>query len=101
MVRLNKDYIVEIDASNYTLKRDLHKKVIVVRGDKESEEDQYDIIGYYRNLQHAVKGAIDDMNIRKLSRGMHDLEDAIAIIAKNNESFEKLLKKATKEIEIK
>lgn len=102
MVRLNREYIVEVEPHNYTLKRDMNKKISKVTklGD-EVEEDVYNVLGYYGNLQQAIKGAIADMNIRKLSRGEHTLEEAIAIIAKNNEKFDRILKKATKEIESK
>ena len=99
MIRLNKDYIVDVEPRNYTLKRDFNKKVTkVTKSGDEIEEDQYGVLGYYSNLRQAVIGAVEDMNIRKLSRGVHTLEEAIDIINKNNEQFEKLLKKAIKEI---
>ena len=100
MVRLNKEYIVEVDSYSYTLKRDSNKKIIKVDKNTgaETEEDQYGVVGYYGDLKGSIRGAIKDMNDRKLAKGTHELLEAIEIINKNNEKFERILKKAIKEV---
>lgn len=97
MITLTSEYLVELDERNYTLKRKYKMKK---PADDGSDQYEYATLGYYANLQNAVKGAIDDMNIRKLSKGTHDLLEAIEIINKNNAKFERILKKAIKEVNV-
>ena len=99
MIKLNSEYLVEVDPLNYTLKRDCKRKVVKI--DKETgeeiEEDYFESIGYYRKLKNAIKGALEDLNNRKLSKGNHELLEAIEVINKNNEKFERIVKKIIKE----
>lgn len=99
MVQINDDYIVQIDALNYTVMRDAHRKTS--RKDKTTgevvETDAYITVGYYSDLAGAIKGAIKDMNARALSDGDHTLEEALSIVVKNNNRFSELLERALKE----
>jgi hypothetical protein len=96
MIRVNEDYIIEIDNFNYTAKRDTHRTTLVK--DKatgnESEVPLYNTVGHYSNLTGAIKGIITDMNSRKLRDGMHSLEEAIAIVVENNNRVSELLERA-------
>lgn len=95
MIRVNKDYVIEIDSFNYTAKRDLHRKG--VRKDRlygtEVEVDQFTTVGYYGDLTGAIKGIIRDMNNRRLTDGEHTLEEALSIILENNKKVSDLLEK--------
>ena len=95
MIRVNEDYIIEVDSMSYTLMRDLHRKT--KRRDRSSGEevevDAFATIGYYSNLRGAIEGAIKDMNARELSEGVHELKEALEIVKANNRKFSELLEK--------
>ena len=96
MVRVSKDYVIEIDSLNYTVKRDTHRKTIkkdIVTG-KEIETDLFTTVGYFSDLTGAIKGVIHDMNSRALSDGVHTLEEALKTVIENNRTFSELLEKA-------
>lgn len=97
MVRVNDDYIIDVDSLNYTVKRDAHKTRIVKDKDtlEEKEVETFVTVGYYGDLAGAIKGVIKDTNRRELSEGVHDLKSALAIVKSNNDSFEKLLREVT------
>jgi putative transposon-encoded protein len=96
MIKVNDDYIIEIDAFNYTVKRDLHKKTLKKDKilDEEIEVNLYRTVGYYGDLTSAIKGVITDMNRLKLSSGVHTLKEAVDIVLENNRRVSDLLEKA-------
>jgi uncharacterized protein with von Willebrand factor type A (vWA) domain len=61
-----------------------------------SEVDVYNTVGYYSNLEGAIKGVIEDMNARALKDGTHTLKEALEIVIENNKRFIELLEKALK-----
>lgn len=92
MIRVNDDYVIQVDNLNYTAMRDAHRKT--TRTDKNGatvEVDAYVTIGYFKNLSGAIKGIIADMNARKLSDGVHTLKEALEIVTHNNDRFYELL----------
>ena len=95
MVRVNEDYIIDIDSLNYTVKRDTHRKT--VRKNKttglEEEVDLFVTVGYFGNLTEAIKGVIKDTNSRDLSVGVHTLEEALEIVVANNNRVSELLER--------
>lgn len=95
MIRVNEDYIIEIDTYNYIAKMDQHKKGQVKdRATGEYiEVDVFKTVGYYKDLSGAIKGIINDMSRRQLSDGRFSLEDAIHIIRENNGKVYDLLEK--------
>lgn len=86
MIRVNKDYVIDVDATSYTAKLDRHKK------DKKGE-DTYSLVGYYSCIENAIAGIIKDMNVRGLQEDM-DLVEALKVIQENNRQFEEILNKA-------
>ena len=94
MIRVNDDYIIEVDYFNYTPKRDLHKTT--TRTDKKTgeviTENSYATIGHYCNLTGAIKGIIGDMNRRELSEGVIELSEAVNLVIANNQKVASLLK---------
>ena len=98
MVQINDDYIVQIDSLNYTVMRDAHRTT--TRKDSKtgevSEVEVFITIGYYSDLEGAIKGVIKDMNARALQDGTHTLIEAFEIVIKNNNKFSELLEKALK-----
>lgn len=92
MVRINDDYIIEVDSMNFTLMRDLHrKKKVRNTAGEEYEVDAFSTVGYFSTLSGAIKGAIKDMNVRKLGEGVHTLKEALEIVLENNRHFSELL----------
>lgn len=85
MIRVDNDYYIDVDEQCYTVKIDTHKT------DKKGNEI-YVIVGYYKNLQNAIKGVIDYQNKKKLKSENYDLKEALKIVLDNNTRFEKLLK---------
>ena len=77
MVKVNDDYIIEIDSLNYTVKRDEHK----TREEKVKGSDEVKVVpvfttvGYYYDLATSISGIIKDMNRRQLGEGTHELHE--------------------------
>lgn len=94
MIRVNENYIIDIDSYEYTVKRDLHRKRTVKIKGEEVEVDDFATVGHYGSLGSAVKGVIDNMNRCKLREGIHTLEEAVAIVLENNNKVAELLEKA-------
>lgn len=96
MVVVDKDYIIDIDSCNYTVKRNTHRKEKIV--DKitgeEKEVDYYKTVGYYGSLGAAIKGVINDMNVRVCTDNVLTLEEAVKVIQESNKKFNELLEKA-------
>lgn len=99
MVRVNDDYIIEVDSLNYTVKRDEHR--VRVEADKDGNEVKrvpvFTTVGYYYDLATSIRGVIKDMNRRQLGNGTHELREAVNMVMNNNRHFEALLEKALKE----
>lgn len=99
MVKVNDDYIIEIDSLNYTVKRDEHK----TREEKVKGSDEVKVVpvfttvGYYYDLVTSIRGVIKDMNRRELGSGTHTLQEAVDIVLKNNRRVTELLEKVEKE----
>ena len=89
MIQVDKNYVIDIDKYNFTVKIDKHKE------DKNGEP-VFELVGYYNSFESAIVGVIKSMEKRKLSRGTHTLEEALQIVQKNNDQFTKLLKKVVK-----
>lgn len=86
MIKIDDDYYIDVDDKCFTVKIDTHKT------DKKGNI-VYTTVGYYKNLQNAIKGAIDSKNKKKLKTGTYDLKEALKIVMDNNDTFTKLLDK--------
>lgn len=90
MIRVNDNYVIDVDSMCYTAKIDKHKT------DKKGNP-VYEVVGYYKDLDGAVLAIVKSMNRSKLSEGVHDLKTALGIIQASNEQFEKLLREVVKD----
>jgi hypothetical protein len=92
MIRVNDDYVIEVDNYGYTAKRDTHK----TRISKETGQEVpvYNLVGYYGSLESAIKGILDHIKQTKLSIGTHSLKEALAICRTETRRFNELLTKA-------
>ncbi len=99
MVKVNDDYIIEVDSLNYTVKRDEHR----TREEKVKDSDEVKVVpvfttvGYYYDLATSIRGVIKDMNRRQLGEGTYTLREAVDIVLNNNEKIETLLDKVERE----
>ena len=60
MIRINEDWVVDVDEYNYTLKQDLHKKTPRKNKNGTVEEiDAYKVRGYYSNLSCVLNRLLD------------------------------------------
>lgn len=91
MVRIDENYVIDVDENCYTVKFDKHKT------DKKGKA-VYDVCGYYSSLENAIKGVIKSMSTKALSEGIYTLEQAVQIVCYYNRCFENILKKALEEM---
>lgn len=90
MVILNKDLVVEVSQSNYTLMLDKHKQ------DKKGNP-VYETLGYYCTLAGAVRGARDYCIKKRLEEHEHSLCEAINEMQKITDEWRDLLHSSVKE----
>ena len=89
MIRVNDDYVIDVDSMCYTTKIDKHKT------DKKGNP-VYEVVGYYKVLDGAILAVVKSMNRKELSEGVYELKEALEIIQASNEQFETLLKEVVK-----
>lgn len=89
MIRVNDDYVIDVDSMCYTTKIDKHKT------DKKGNP-VYEVVGYYKDLDGAILAVVKSMNRKELSEGAYELKEALEIIQASNEQFETLLKEVVK-----
>lgn len=96
MIRINENWVVDVDEYNYTLKRDLHHKTTKKKPDGTTAIiDAYKIRGYYSNLQSALNRILDEMLIDNYNNDKEiSLKEAIQIM----ESCVKEWREITKDI---
>lgn len=99
MIRVNDDYIIDVDPYNYTVKRDLHKVKQTVNEITEEVTltPLFRTVGHFGDIPSAVRGVIRDMNRLGLSEGIHSLTEAIKIVQDNNKQFYDLLDRVFEE----
>ena len=76
MIRINDDWVVDVDEYNYALKKDLHKEVPRKERDGSvTMVHQYKTCGYFSTLQHALNRLLDEMVVERLSDGEISLNE--------------------------
>lgn len=85
MIKVNDDYVILVDTLNYTPCRDCHKT------DKKGNP-VYKNIGYYSNLEQALRGIIRDMNTRAFEADTYSLKEALEVIKQSNNVFTDMLR---------
>ena len=85
MIRVNDDYVILVDPLSYNPCRDTHKT------DKKGNP-LYKSIGYFANLEQALKAIIKDMNNEAFENGVYSLQEAIEVIRHSNTVFTDMLR---------
>ena len=88
MIRVNHNYVVDVDDMNFIAKEDKHKSSTDKQGNK---RDIYVTLGYYGTLEGALGKIRDDMIKKKLADDEVSLKEAIDIIKQANEEFKEML----------
>ena len=81
MIRINNDYIIDIDEYNYMVKKDMHCIRMGVR---------FETKGIYGSLEKALDRVHEEIIKDKLKDGEHSLGEALQIIRECTEEWRKL-----------
>ena len=93
MIRVNKDWIINVDQYSYQPMRDLHRTRKYLRKDGTETEvpDYRGDYGYYTSLKDAVKAIARIEYKNAVSKQETALSEAIRLIDETVNRFEKLL----------
>lgn len=90
MIRVNDDYIIDIDEMNYVAKFDYHKTTTDKNG---VEKPTYKTIGYYGSLASAISGIKKQMQMNAFEQEVMKLDKAIEKIDEIEKEFNRLIGK--------
>lgn len=92
MIRINEDWIIDVDQFSYTLKKDLH--TTRKRKNKDgtvTEEHGYMTKGYFGDILGALERLGDEIVRDKLIDGEYTLCGAVTAIREAKEDWKKLI----------
>ena len=93
MIRVNNDWVIDVDQMNYTPMKDMHKTVQVKKKDGTTTDEPYykSGYGYYTSLKGAVM-AIARVEYKNALTGQETaLNEAIKLMDETMTRFEKIL----------
>ena len=90
MIRINDDWIIDIDKYNYTLRRDMHATRIIKKNGKEVEENVYTTVGHYSSLDKALENLGKEVIRYKLMGAEYDLKTAVEAIRECRDEWRRL-----------
>lgn len=90
MIRINDDWIIDIDKYNYTLRRDMHTTRIIKKNGKEVEENVYTTVGHYSSLNKALDNLGKEILRYKLIDGEYTLKMAVEAIRECQDEWRRL-----------
>lgn len=92
MIRIDEDYIIDVDAYNYSPK-EIKKSI-----DKETGEETgktYEVtIGHYSSLENAIKGILNYKAMKYAQDGEKSLYDVLVKLQTYRREFDELLERA-------
>lgn len=91
MIRVNEDWIIDVDNYNYILKRDLHKQTRQKIGSKYVIADAFETVGYYRALSGAFEALGKEIIKDKLSTASCTLAEATVVLKECREEWKRLV----------
>lgn len=91
MIRVNADYVIDVDENNYVVKEDKHRTR--TNRDKTGIENIYVTCGYYSSLDRALEGVRKEMIKARFRQTDSTLEEAVNEIRKANAELNKAIKK--------
>lgn len=90
MIRINDDWIIDIDKYNYTLRRDMHTTRTVKKNGEEVEEDVYTAVGHYSSLDKAFENLGKEIIRYKLIDGEYTIKTAVEAIRECQDEWRRL-----------
>lgn len=96
MIRINDDWIIDVDEHNYILKRDMHTDRIRKDG---KVEHVYNIKGYFSSPQKALKAFGEEIVRDRLKASEMGLADAVRTIQDTYEEWRRVVEEAMKGVE--
>ena len=90
MIRINDDWIIDIDRYNYTLRRDMHTTRIIKKNGEEIEEPVYNTVGHYSSLNKALDNLGKEIIRYKLIDGEYTLKTAVNAIRECQDEWRRL-----------
>lgn len=84
IIRLNDDWVIEVNDMSYMLKKDRHRK------DKNGD-DVYTISGYYTSLEGALKGFRKELIRYGFEDKAMSVKEALKVVEKANKEFDAVL----------
>lgn len=91
MIRINDDWIIDVDEYNYILKRDMHRRTSRKKKDGSVvEEDVYVNKGYFSNMEKALERVREEMVREGLKDASHTLETAVHAIREVTEEWRRI-----------
>ena len=93
MIRVNEDWVIDVDNYNYTLQRDMHRTALIKVEGKEVERPVYKSVGYFATLDQALNRLLDEDIRERFKDGEHTLKEAIRVTKESRESWEDLIRR--------
>jgi hypothetical protein len=95
MIRVNEDWIIEVEPLCYTLKKDLHKTVNGKNG--KTMVPAYKTIGYFSSPDKALNRLGEEIIRDKLSKPLRGLGEVAEAIREAREEWKELVRSVTEE----
>ena len=95
MIRINDDWIVDVDQYNYIVKKDMHK--MVKARDGKTMVPGYTTVGYYGSLRRALEALGEEMVRERLVSDSLTLAEALQTVRECKEEWDALVRKAVGE----
>ena len=95
MIRVNEDWIIEVEPLCYTLKKDLHKNVKAKDG--KTMVPAYKTVGYFSSPDKALNRLGEEIIRGKLSKPMRGLGEVAEAIREAREEWKELVRSVTEE----
>ena len=90
MIRINDDWIIDVDEYNYILKRDMHRTTARKRNGETVTEDVYINRGYFSTMEKALERLREEMVREGLKDVSHTLETAVHTIREVTEEWRRI-----------
>ena len=91
MIRINDDWVIDVDEYNYILKRDMHRtKSRKQKDGSVVAEDAYVNKGYFSNMEKALERVREEMVRECLKDASHTLETAVHAIREVTEEWRRI-----------
>ena len=95
MIRINDDWIIDVDQYNYIIKKDMHK--MVKARDGKTMVPGYTTVGYYGSLRRALEALGEEIIRDKLASDSLTLAEALQTIRECKAEWDEAVRKVVGE----